>query len=386
MFDHEVIVVGGGAMGAATAWHLARDGHDVLLLEQFGARHSRGSSHGHTRIFRLAYRDPGYTSLALAALPWWRTLEDEAGVALLDQCGQIDHGAPTALAEIERSLAGHDRPFERLSAADAEARWPGLRTEGGAVLSPDGGFVLADGSVEALLRMAAGHGALIRTNQPVRAIEPIGVADDDGVRVVTDGGTFTAPIVVVAAGAWAEGLLEGPSGPLARGTLPPLAVTLAVPSHFAPQPGDPGGDRPWPSVVHHRSGDDPLAFGAYAVWAPGVGMKVGLEDVDRPVDPDHRPTEAPADAIVALVDYVEEWFPGLDPTPLDPHTCLFTSTPDEHFVIDRVGPIVVVSPCSGHGFKFVPAIGRLAADLATAPDPAAAHVPRRAEWRLPSGR
>lgn len=91
-------------------------------------------------------------------------------------------------------------------------------------------------------------------------------------------------------------------------------------------------------------------------------------------------------AVAALVGYVEEWFPGLDPTPLDPHTCLFTSTPDQHFVIDRVGPVVVVSPCSGHGFKFVPAIGRLAADLATAPDPAAAHVARRPEWRLGDSR
>ena len=124
-------------------------------------------------------------------------------------------------------------------------------------------------------------------------------------------------------------------------------------------------------MVHHTSADDPLAFGAYAVRAPGLGMKVGLEDTDRPVDPDARPTEPPADAVAALVEYVEEWFPGLDPTPLDPHTCLFTSTPDEHFVIDRVGPVVVVSPCSGHGFKFVPAIGRLAADLATASDAAA---------------
>lgn len=138
----------------------------------------------------------------------------------------------------------------------------------------------------------------------------------------------------------------------------------------------------WPSVLHHRSGAGPLDFGAYAVWAPGVGMKVGLEDVDRPVDPDDRPAEPPAQAVDALVDYVGRWFPGLDPRPLDPHMCLFTSTPDEHFVLDRRGPVVVVSPCSGHGFKFVPAIGRLAADLASAPDALAAGVVRRAEWRL----
>ncbi len=383
MFDHEVIVVGGGAMGAATAWHLARDGHDVLLLEQFEALHARGSSHGRTRIFRVAYRDRSYTELALAALPWWRTLEEEAGVALLEQCGQIDHGPPAALADIQGALGAHGRPFERLSSVEAEVRWPGLRLDSGVVLSPDGGFVQADGSVEALLQMGESHGAEVRTLEPVRAIELLGVDDADGVRVTTDLGSFTAPVVVVAAGAWVEGLLEGPAGPLARGTLPPLAVTLAVPSHFAPGAGDLGDDQPWPSVVHHSFSDDPLAFGAYAVWAPGVGMKVGLEDADRPIDPDDRPAMPPADAVAALVAYVEGWFPGLDPSPLDPHMCLFTSTPNEHFVIDRVGPVVVVSPCSGHGFKFVPAIGRLAADLATARDPAAAQVPRRAEWRLP---
>ncbi|MGZ4705752.1 MAG: FAD-dependent oxidoreductase [Acidimicrobiales bacterium] len=380
MFDHEVIVVGGGAMGAATAWHLARDGRDVLLLERFEALHDRGSSHGRTRIFRVAYRDPGYAALALAALPWWRTLEDEAGVALLDQCGQIDHGAPDARADIERSLEAHGRPFERLSVAEAGARWPALRTESGVVWSPDGGLVQADRSVDALLGQASAHGAAVHTLEPVRGIERLGPDGAGGVRVTTDGGRYTAPVVVVAAGAWAAGLLEGPSGPLPPGTLPPLAVTLAVPSHFTPRTADP--DATWPSVVHHHSDAGPLDFGAYAVWAPGVGMKVGLEDAVRPVDPDDRPAEAPADAVAALVSYVETWFPGLDPSPLDPHLCLFTSTPDEHFVIDRLGPVVVVSPCSGHGFKFVPAIGRLAADLATAPDPTAADVPRRDEWRL----
>ena len=384
MVDHEVIVVGGGGMGAATAWQLARDGHDVVLLEQFAALHDRGSSHGRTRIFRVAYRDPGYTALALAALPWWRTLEDEAGVALLDLCGQIDHGAPEARADIEAALEGQGRPFERLSAAAAGSRWPGIRFDDGAVLSPDGGFVQADGSVEALLRMAVVHGAEVRTSEPVVAIERLGAADGDGVRVLTGTGTYTARTVVVAAGAWAAPLIDsitGPGGPI---TIPPLVVTLAAPSHFAPEAGDPSRSEPWPSVVHHRLDAGPLEFGAYAVWAPGVGMKVGLEDQHRRVDPERRPTQAPADAVRALVEYVERWFPGLDPAPVDPHTCLFTSTPDEHFVIDRRGPVVVVSPCSGHGFKFVPAVGRLAADLATAPDAGAAGVARRAEWRLPT--
>ncbi len=368
--DHEVIVVGGGAMGAATAWQLARDGRDVLLVEQFEPGHAHGSSHGHTRIFRVAYRDARYTAFALDALEWWRVLEDESGDSLLDLCGQIDHGARESLDDIAAALDHHCRPYERLSGAAAAERWPGIRTEDGAVFSPDGGFVAADRSVATLYRVAAEQGATIRTNLVVRRIEPS--ADGAGATVVTDEGSWTAPVVVVAAGAWAADLLDG------LVDLPPLTVTLAAPSHFRPLVGP----EPWPSVVHHATGGVPLGFGAYAVWAPGVGVKVGLEERELPVDLARRPYAAPPDVVAALAGYVAEWFPGLDPQPLDPHTCLFTNTPDEHFILDRRGPVVVVSPCSGHGFKFVPAIGRLAAAMAVSPDARATDVDRVDAWRL----
>ena len=198
--------------------------------------------------------------------------------------------------------------------------------------------------------------------------------------MITDEGSCRAPVVVVAAGAWAAGLLDGVVD------LPPLAVTLAAPSHFSPVgAAAKPGDEPWPSVVHYAADGAPLGFGAYAVWAPGVGMKVGLEERPVPVDLARAADDAPPDMVAALAGYVRQWFPGLDPGPLDPHTCLFTSTPDEHFVLDRRGPVVVVSPCSGHGFKFVPAIGRLAAAMATSGDPRAADVDRADAWRLAGG-
>ena len=374
MFDHEVIVVGGGAMGAATAWQLARDGHDVALVEQFEPGHIHGSSHGHTRIFRLAYRDQRYTGFALDALDWWRVLEAESGASLLELCGQIDHGTAESLDDITAALDHHHRPYERLSASAVTERWPGIRTEDGAVFSPDGGYVAADRSVATLYAAAAGHGATIRTNTTVRRVEP--AADGSGATVVTDDASWSAPVVVVAAGAWATGLLDGVlGGPV---DLPPLTVTLAAPSHFRSRVGP----EPWPSVVHYASDGAPLGFGAYAVWAPGVGMKVGLEEREIPVDLARRAYEAPAEVVAALAGYVAEWFPGLDPEPLDPHTCLFTNTADEHFVLDRCGPIVVVSPCSGHGFKFVPAVGRLAASMALSSDEQARDVDRIDAWRL----
>jgi len=156
-----------------------------------------------------------------------------------------------------------------------------------------------------------------------------------------------------------------------------------VPSHFRPVAvaGSDQGD-PWPSVVHYAPDGAPLGFGAYAVWAPGVGMKVGLEEREIPVDLARRRYDPPPAEVAALAAYVREWFPGLDPAPLDPHTCLFTSTPDEHFILDRRGPVVVVSPCSGHGFKFVPAVGQVAASMALSSDPTAADVDRLDAWRL----
>ena len=192
-------------------------------------------------------------------------------------------------------------------------------------------------------------------------------AVDGGARVQTDEGTWSAPVVVVAAGGWVTPLL----GELVE--LPPLSVTLATPSHFVPRDGL---GAPWPSVVHHEHGDRRARLRRVR----GVGARRRDEGRARErqasCQPDDRPREVPPEALADLVAYVQEWFPGLDPAPVDPHTCLFTSTPDEHFVLDRQGPLVVVSPCSGHGFKFVPAIGRLAADLAESPEPDAASVVR----------
>jgi sarcosine oxidase len=175
--------------------------------------------------------------------------------------------------------------------------------------------------------------------------------------------------VVVAAGAWLPALAG------AVVTLPPVAVTSEQPAHFRRR----DGAEEWPSFLHHTTADAGarLAFASYGMWTPGVGVKVGLEGTGVVVDPVRRdPSPDPA-VLRTLQGYVEDWLPGLDPAPVEVSTCLWTGLPDEHFCVDRRGPVVVCSPCSGHGFKFVPAIGRMAADLALGgaqPEPA---------WRLP---
>lgn len=332
----DVVVVGAGAMGSATAWQLARRGRTVALIEQFDPLHHHGSSHGATRIFRVAYRDPTYVRLAVEALGAWRELEADAGETLLEQTGQLDHGAPVAIDQIAGHLAAAGFDAERFTPAEAATRWPGMRFDRAVVHSPDGGRVFAERTLSALHRRAAAHGASIEFGEAVLGIEsdPSG-----GVLVQTSRRRVHAGTVVVAAGAWAREVV-----PTAI-DLPDLTVSIETPAHFLPR--DPSAR--WPSFLHHL--DDTageLAFGAYGLESPGEGVKVGV---------DH------ASSLDTVVEYVRTWHPGLVPEVVSSTECRFTSTPDEHFLLERHGDVVVCSPCSGHGFKFTPAIGALAADL-----------------------
>jgi len=334
----DVVIVGAGAMGSAAAWWLARRGRDVVLLERFEQGHARGSSHGGTRIFRLAYVAPDYVRLAQEALPLWRELEDDAGEVLLEQTGGVDHGSPAAVDEIERALLAAGVRRTRMRSDAASERWPGMRFDGDALYQPDSGRAYAGRTVAALQRRAADHGAEVRFEEPVLSI--------DGATVRTEVDEYAADTVVVAAGAWAD--------TLARDLLPPLRVSREQVFHFATVADD------WPSFIHYR---EPAVYG---LLTPGQGVKVAEHHTghDTSPEPGARSFDIDAEGQRRVEAYVERWFPGLHPVPVDAETCLYTTTPDEHFVIERRGPIVVASPCSGHGFKFTPVIGRMVADLA----------------------
>lgn len=344
MTRYDVVVVGAGAMGSATARSAAARGARVALVEQFGPGHDRGSSHGPSRIFRLAYRETDYVPFAQEALRAWRALETEADAPLLTTTGGIDHGIPAALDEVEAALRAAGGAFTRMSGGEATERWPGMRFEGDVVFQPDAGVVNADAAVAALLNRALHHGTHAFFDEPVIAIR-VGA---DGVEVVTGRQTLVTRVVVVAAGAWLRPLVD----PLALATeLPSLTVTQEQPAYFR---ADAAG---WPVFVHH--GDAPH----YGLFTPGIGVKVGEHGTGVVVDPDQRP---PADDVRLrrLSAYVGEWLPGAEPDPVRVDTCLYTTTPDERFVLRRFGPVVVCSACSGHGFKFVPAVGERVAGLA----------------------
>ena len=366
MTEHvDVVVVGAGGMGAATAWRLAARGRSVVLLEQFEHLHHRGSSHGQTRIFRVAYRDPVYTRLAQRAIPFWRTLEDESGTSLLEQTGQLDHGSPAAIDEIQRSLTDAGYAAVRLTPEQAANRWPGMVFDQSVMYSPDGGRVYAERTVDAAVRTAVRLGAEFHDRTPVERIAPSG----DGAVVHAGGRMWTADVVVLTAGAWLPQLAAGVV------PLPRLTITQQQPVHFAIRDGF-----AFPPFVHHASAagtDDSLGFAAYGLESPGEGVKLGLEDTVREVTTDSRSYEPEAAVDAAARAYAERWLPGADTSRMTSVTCLFTETADSHFILDRVGPFVICSPCSGHGFKFVPIIGELTARLALG------EHHREERWTLP---
>jgi sarcosine oxidase len=218
--------------------------------------------------------------------------------------------------------------------------------EGVVLHHPDGGRCLARAAVRAFQDRAAAHGADVRFGTGPAEI----VVSGDEAEVRTAGEAWRAPAVVITAGGWLPKLVGERVG------LPPLRVTREQVHHFRPR-AEGAGDA-WPSFIHHRQ---PWTYG---LFTPGEGFKVAEHHVGPEVDPDDGADAIDAALRERIVPYVERWFPGVDPDPVFMARCLYTTTPNEDFVLDRRGPLVIGSPCSGHGFKFTPEIGRILADLA----------------------
>ena len=353
----DVVVIGAGAMGTAAARALAERGVDVVALERFRIGHASGSSHGPTRIFRLSYPHVDYTRLAKRALQGWANLEEASGERLLVRTGGLDVG-PVA-RDCRAALDATGLASEWLSAAEAAQRFPAIDFGGlrEILYQPDAGVCLAARTVEAQARVARRAGADLREDASVERLER---TNSGGVRVWTAGGAIEARVAVVTAGSWAAPLLVDAG-------LPPLPLT-AVLQHVSYFPGPGGTASPHLPTFIDWSGPD-ISWYALASAGEAPGVKVGQHVGGRPVDPAAGPFEVdPAMATVHSA-YVRTRFPGLGPEPVLTETCLYTMTPDEDFILDRVGPVVIGSPCSGHGFKFAPLIGDVLADLALGSPP-----------------
>ncbi len=352
--SYDVIVIGAGAMGASAAWHLARNGIDVAVFEQFERGHHNGSSHGSTRIFRHGYSEQQYVRLADEAHEWWRQLELESDTDLLEQSGCLDHGPPHIIEPITALLKEAGIPVEELPTEDAAERWPGLRYDENVIYQPAAGRIHADRTVDALLNRAAAHGAPIKFQTPVRALNLI---DDRTIDVITDHGTTRARHVIAASGAWTHELVRHII------PLPQVLTTQEQPAHFRPV----DTSISWPAFLHHGDPATPglHMYGAYGLHAPGEGMKIGLHGTGIVCDPDARTFQPDPRSTQILQNYVRRWVPGVDPSSAEPISCLYTTTDNEDFIIDRHGPLTIATGFSGHGFKFTPVIGRILTDLAT---------------------
>ncbi|MGH2753637.1 MAG: FAD-dependent oxidoreductase [Actinomycetota bacterium] len=346
--DHDVIVVGGGVMGSATARALARRGVRVALLERWHVGHVRGSSHGRARIFRLSYPDARYVAMAQGSVELWRDLEAETWADILLTTGGLDGGK--RLDEHIAALDACSARYEMIDAAEVARRWPVMRlpADQDVLFQPDAGIVAADRAWSAFARSAARHGAEVMEGARV-----LGFEEGPGARVEvtasSDGNEarrWTAEVVVVTAGSWARGLLE------------PLGIALETKSTRETVAFFDVDEERLPTFVDWG---DPSV---YALPSPGQGLKVGEHIAGPVVDPNGTGSVG-EESVARLARWVAERFPGAPASPHHAETCLYTVTPDEHFVLERHGSFVVGSPCSGHGFKFAPWIGERLAQLAT---------------------
>jgi sarcosine oxidase len=329
-------------MGSATARALAEGGREVVVLERFPLGHRRGSSHGRSRIFRFSYGDRRYVRMAMEALPLWRTVEEEAGRELVRTTGGLDLGR--AVDDHAAALGAEGASFQILEPHQAVRRFGSMAFPPGPVLyQPDAGVILADRAVEALIRTARSRGAEVLEETPAVAIR----ADGDAV-VETAGETYRAPVVVVTAGGWARPLLAGTGIDL------PVRPTRETVAYFHLDE-----TQPLPAVVEWNRP------AGYAVLSPGQGIKAGEHGTGPDTDPDREGTVNEA-AVDRVASWVRSRFPDARPEPHHAETCIYTNTADESFILERRGPIVIGSACSGHGFKFAPWVGRHLAGLAGA--------------------
>ncbi|MCZ7574048.1 MAG: N-methyl-L-tryptophan oxidase [Ardenticatenaceae bacterium] len=354
----DTIVLGAGAMGSAAAYHLARDGQRVLLLEQFEIAHTRGSSHGESRIFRYAYPNAAYARLAIQTKPLWRALEADAGEQLLRDTGGLDLGEGRAgqvkVSAVAAALESIGGSWERLDCAALARRFPQWRVseETIAVYSPDAGVLSATRCVQVMATRAAAHGATIHDRETARQILP----DAGSVEIVTDKDRYRARRLVVTAGPWSRQLLRDVGLEL------PLRVSQEQTVYFRPRANPdafvPGRFTIW---IHHR---EPNVYGFPIVGAPGV--KLGFHRDERYIDIADYTREPRPEVVARLQAYLEQYLPDVAGEAFDPTTCLYTNTPDDDFIVATVPDlphIAIGVGFSGHGFKFAIGIGRALADL-----------------------
>lgn len=357
----DVIVAGGGTMGTAAGWALARRGHSVIVLEQFGHIHKMGSHGGHTRIFRHAYFEgPAYVPWTVESDKAWAELQDRTGIDLMVRCGCLDLAEPgmDGARNAAESAALFNLPHEMLTADEVNERFPAwnLPSDWEACLDPEAGILLVNPTLRALTQELKEADGRIVDNTKVLGWE----SGPNGVSVETSNGTFKGERLIVTAGAWTGKLLADLDLPLEPVRKPVM--------WFDVDDREKHGSGMFPAFIAHLKQDNFYGL-------PGHGndtIKIGDHSDRNVIDPDDFNREAGADDLTPRLNaFITECLPGVRHRFNNTAMCIYTMTPDEDFIIDRHphdDKISFAAGFSGHGYKFAPLVGELLADLATEED------------------
>jgi sarcosine oxidase len=377
---YDAIVLGLGAMGAAATYQLAKRGAKVLGIDQYAPPHELGSTHGDTRITRIACGEgPEYSAFAARSHEIWRELERETGLDLLTQNGFLaisgagqrsaNHGVAKFLDATVAAAKAAKVSYELLDSAALRQRYPALKIADGDAAYHDtvSGFVRPERCIEAQLKTAARLGAGLRLNEKV-----VSFAEDGGsVTVKTDKGTHHGSQLIVAAGAWLPGMLKPALAGQFMVTRQVLhwfrARSEAAHALFSPER--------FPVYIWQLPAPQSI-YGFPATGGLEEGVKLATEQYDVATTPEQVSRTVTADEVREMYEtYVKPFFPGLSPVSVRHKVCLYTWVDGARFVIDRhpdFQRVIVASPCSGHGFKHSAGIGELLAEMVTTgkkPDP-----------------
>jgi sarcosine oxidase len=353
----DVAVIGVGAMGSMALWRLASRGARVVSFERFEPGHERGSSHGESRIIRTAYYEgPQYVPLVQDAVTLWRQLERESGTSLLTMTGALMIGRPNGglVAGTLASVREHGLAHQVLDADRMCERYPQHRLVSGevAVYEEAAGFLRPEDAIRAAVRRAESLGATVLRRTPVEKVE----TGTQGVRITAGGRTYQAGHAVVSVGAWLGGFLPGLQVPLTVERQVAGWFPLRAPELYSPQ---------LCPVFMHETATGRYRYGFPTLDGTSVKMAVHHEGTTTSADEVDRTTHL--EDLVSIQSFVREWLVGVEPVVVRSQVCMYTNTPDAHFVVGPLpglSAVTVLGGFSGHGFKFAPVMGDVAADLA----------------------
>ncbi|GAB4385718.1 MAG: N-methyl-L-tryptophan oxidase [Elainellaceae cyanobacterium] len=360
--QYDAIVLGAGGMGSAAAYYLAKAGQKVLLLEQFELNHQKGSSYGHSRAIRYAYDHPIYINLMRAAYPLWFALEAEAGEQLYVKTGGLDLSFPDQLSfqDLRRSMDQAQLPYEHLTTSEVHQRFPQFCLDDGmeAFYQEDSGFLKASRCVLSHIRLAQARGATVIDATPVTKIIP----NVNGVEIKTIADTYYADRLIITAGGWAKSLLAEQDIHLPLQIMPCQLGFYQSQNSVEFVPGQ------LPVFFFHMVGDyGEMPYGIpHAEEAIGIKLTTfqGWETVEHPDQVDYTPS---LEWTEGMRRFAQQYLPRAAGPLLSTRRCLYTLTPDQHFVIDthpNHKQIAIAAGFSGHGFKFSTLVGKMLTELA----------------------